>query len=373
MRLSLWRASVLGVLAGLLSVPASELQILARPQQQPPPPLKVPAPKPPGEKDQKDQSKQPEGGFGISIEVPLVNLEVVATDQDGNPLTGLQKGNFRVFEDGVPQQVTNFAPTEAAITNVLLVEFSKVLGPFVSYNARNWGYQFVSQLKKDDWVALEWFDLHTRIEVDFTQDKKEVQDHLEHMIFPGFSESNLFDAIMETLDRLQDVKGRKSILVLASGIDTFSKHNLDECLKRVKQTDVTIFAVGIAHAFSNYLDNHGAFDRGGFSGAGRLTFLQGENQLRNFADLTGGMAFFPQFEGEIPGRMREIAALLRAQYSVGYSPTNPARDGKYRKIKVTLVGQDGNALVVHNEKGKPVKIVVYTRQGYTAPKGAVSD
>lgn len=367
MRMNLWRASVLGILVGLLSLPMSELRTLAR-QQPPPSPLKVPAQQAPTTKDQKNQSKEPQGEFGITVEVPLVNLEVVATDQNGNPITGLRKGNFRVYEDGVVQQVTNFAPTEAAITSVLLIEFSKLFGGWLSYNATDWGYQFVSQMKKDDWVALVSFDLRTRIEVDFTKNKMDVQNYLAHMYMPGFSEANLFDAVMETLDRLQDVKGRKSILVVASGLDTFSKHTLDDCLKRVKQTDVTIFGVGIAHAYSNYLDNHGAL-----SGSGRLTFLQGENQLRSFAEITGGRAFFPQFQGEIPSIMREVAALLRAQYSLGYSPSNPARDGTFRKVKVEIVGEDGKPLIINNEKGKPIKIVVYTRKGYTAPTGAVSD
>jgi VWFA-related protein len=367
MPLSFWRASVLGVLAGLLSLPMSELRSLALQQQQPPA-LKVPAQQAPPSKDQQGQSKEPQGEFGITVEVPLVNLEVVATDQNGNPITGLRKGNFRVLEDGVVQQVTNFAPTEAAITTVLLIEFSSKFWGIVSANATDWAYQFVSQLRKDDWVALVSFDLKSRLEVDFTRNKMEVQNYLAHMYMPGFHESNLYDAVMETLDNLKDVKGRKSILIVASGIDTFSKHTLDACLKRLKQTDVTIFALGAAHAFSNYLDNRGAL-----GGEGRLTFLQGENQLRNFAEMTGGRAFFPQFQGEIPSDMREIAALLRSQYSVGYTPSNPARDGKFRKVKVEIVGDDGKPLVINNDKGKPVKIVVYTRQGYTAPTGGVSD
>lgn len=367
MRMNLWRASVLGVLVGLLSLPMSEVRTLAR-QQQPPPPLKVPAQQTPAPSDQKEQPNKPQGEFGITVEVPLVNLEVVATDQNGNPITGLKKGNFRVYEDNVVQQVTNFAPTEAAITTVLLIEFgARGFGVFAQ-NARYWAYEFTHLLKKDDWVALVSFDLKTRIEVNFTQDKREVENYLGHMYLPGFNESNLFDAVMETLDNMQDVKGRKSILILASGIDSFSKHTLDDCLKRVKQTDVTIFAVGVGHALANYFDN-----RGRLSGAGRLTFLQGENQLHAFADITGGRAFFPQFEGEIPDIMREVAGLLRSQYSVGYAPSNAARDGKYRKIRVELVGDDGNPLVIPNEKGKPIKIVVYSRKGYTAPTGAVSD
>src|SRR4030088_3451900 len=121
MQLSFWRAAVVGTLVGLLSVSGSELRMLARGQQQPPP-VKVPDPQAPSVKEQKEKEKQPQAEFGISVDVPLVNLEVVATDQSGNPITGLKKGNFQVLEDGVAQQVTNFAPTEAAITTVLLLE-----------------------------------------------------------------------------------------------------------------------------------------------------------------------------------------------------------------------------------------------------------
>jgi VWFA-related protein len=195
----------------------------------------------------------------------------------------------------------------------------------------------------------------------------DVQNYLAHMYMPGFSEANLFDALMETLDNLKDVKGRKSILILASGRDTFSRHTLDDCLKRVKQTDVTVFSVGVARAFANYMDTHQRM-----SAPGRMDYLQAENQLHAISEMTGGRSFFPQFEGEIPNIMREVAALLRSQYSVGYAPSNQARDGKYRKVKVEIVGEDGKPLVVKNEKGKAVKIVVYTRQGYMAPKGGVS-
>ncbi len=366
MRLTIWRAAVLGILLGILTLPSGELRLLAQQQQ---PPLRVPDPQAAKkDQDQKDQKKKPEGEFGITVEVPLVNLEVVATDTNGNTITGLRKINFKVYEDGVQQQITNFSPTEAAITTVLLIEFSKLGYEIFAYNALVWADQFASQLKKDDWVALVSFDLRTRIEVDFTKNKMDLRNYLAHMVFPGFSEANLFDAVIETVDRVQDLKGRKSILVLASGLDTFSKHTLDDTLKRLRQTDVTIFTVGVARAFANYMDTHGRL-----GAIGRMNFFQAENQLKAFAEMTGGRAFTPQFQGEIPDIMREVAAFLRAQYSLGYSPTNQSRDGKFRKIKVELVGDDGNPLVMTNQKGKKVKIVVYARQGYNAPKGGVSD
>jgi VWFA-related protein len=364
MRPGLLRAAAAGGLFGLLVMGTAPLAALRAQSQeaQQKPPVTVPS-GPSGEKKPPEQ-------YTMSVEVPLVTLDVVVADDKGDIYTGLKKGNFRVSEDGVPQPITNFSTPEAPITTVLLIEFSSrgIFGyPAFAANAVTWADEFVSLLKKDDWVALVSFDMRTHIEVDFTQDKRAVHDYLAEMIMPGFHESNIFDALIETLDNMKDVKGRKSIVLLASGIDTFSKHTLDDAYKRVKETDVTIFPVGVARPVANYLDNHGLI-----GGSGRLDFYQAENQLGEFAKLTGGQAFFPQFEGEIPDDMRSIAAMLRSQYSLGYVPTNQARDGKYRKIKVDVVGSDGQPVELKDKKGKKLKLIVYARQGYTAPKGPVS-
>ncbi len=357
MRLTLFRALLLGVLLGTLVVPAGDLRALAQAQQPPPP-----------QPDKQQKKPEQAGEYAISVEVPLVTVDVVATDHSGNFITGLKKENFRILEDGVAQTITNFAPTEAPITMVLLIEFSRLGYEYFAYKAREGAYDFLNQLNKDDWVALETFDMRPRIEVDFTRDKQEVKQTLARLAFPGFTEANLFDAVIDTLDRLQDVKGKKSIFILASGYDTFSKHTLDQALKRLQQTDVTIFAVGVGRSFFEYFDN-----RGGVSGPGRLGYYQAENQLRQFCLKTGGRAWFPRFDGELPSIFREVAASLRNQYSLGYIPANKARDGKFRKIKVELVGPDGSPLVVHDQKGKNVKYVVYAREGYTPPKGGVGD
>jgi VWFA-related protein len=354
MKLTVFRALVLGLLIATLVVPVGELRALA---QSPPPP------------QQPEQQKKPEQpGYTISVEVPLVTVDVVATTNSGGFIAGLKKENFRVLEDSVPQTITNFAPTDAPITMVMLLEFSKRYWGIFAGNATTWAYDFLTQLHKDDWVALVSFDLRTRIEVDFTRDKQEVRQAIAHMIFPGFSEANLFDAVNETLDRLQDVKGKKSILLLASGFDTFSKHTLDDTLKRLRQTDVTIFSIGTSRELMEWLDMHGYA-----SGTQRIGYYQAENQLHTFAQMTGGRAWFPRFNGELPSIFREVAASLRNQYSLAYIPTNKNRDGKFRKIKVELVNADGSPLVVTDPKGKKVKVVVYAREGYTAPKGGVAD
>lgn len=329
--------------------------------------------KPSAEQKKEPQKQEPQkeekpGEFAISVEVPVVTVDVVATTQHGDIITGLKKENFRVLEDGVPQTITNFAPTDAPITMVILMEFSKIGYGYFAGKALYTAYDFVNHLNQKDWVALETFDLKPRIEVDFTQNKEEIKDAVAHLYFPGFSESNVFDALLDTLDRLKGIKGKKSILLLASGLDTFSKHTLDQTIKEIRQTDVTIYCIGMSHDYVEYLDSHGMI-----GSIGRMSFYQAENQLSTFANMTGGRAWHPQFQGEMPGIFQDVVASLRNQYSLAYTPTNKAHDGKLRKIKVQLVNPDGTPLEVKDHKGKVQKLVVYAREGYTVPKGNVGD
>ncbi len=333
------------------------------------------APPPPQQQQKPDSQKPPtvaqqpppQAGVTIAVDVPIVTLDVVATTQHGDIIPGLKKENFRILDDGVPQTITNFAPTEAPITTVMLLEFSsRGFYSFFSYYSRYWSDAFLPQLQQKDWVALETFDMRTSIVEDFTQDKDRIRNGIYHLYFPGFSESNVFDAILETVDRLKDVSGKKSILVLASGVDTFSKHTLDQTMKQLRGSDVTIFCVGLGKIYTNFLESHGSL-------GSHLNYLQAENQLRTFANETGGYAWFPQFDGEIPDIMRSVAAFLRHQYSLSYSPSNGAKDGKFHKIKVELVAPDGGPLTVQDQKGKKQKYQVYAREGYQAPKGGVGD
>jgi VWFA-related protein len=360
--------ALLVMAAGVFAIPSAGQLARAQAPDGPQggsPPQQKPAQQQPQQPPAKPpQAPPPQSGTSISVEVPVVTLDVVATTQHGDILTGLKRENFKITDDGVPQTISNFAPTEAPITIVMLMEFSS-RGYFnwFSNQARVWAPAFFPNLQQKDWVALVTFDMKTRTEVDFTQDKNEVLNAIYHLYFPGFSESNVFDAILDTTEKLKDVSGKKSILLLASGVDTFSKHTLDQTLKLLRQSDVTIFVIGLDKTYTNFLESHG-------STGSHMTYLQAENQMKTFAQLTGGFAWFPQFDGEIPDDMRQVAAFLRHQYSLSYSPSGGANDGKFHKVKVELVAPDGGPLTVLDQKGKKQKYVVYAREGYMAPKAA---
>ncbi len=316
-------------------------------------------PPPPPERPKKIEGMP---DYSIKVDVPLVNLDVLVTTKDGQFIPGLHKDNFKIIEDGVAQKVTNFNQSEAPITAVLLIEFASTNYNYM-YDALNASYTFASGLKKEDWVAVVSYDMKPQILVDFTQDKRAILGALNMLRIPGFSERNLFDAVFDTLDRVDRIEGKKYIILISSGRDTFSKLNLDQILKKVKSTkDTTIYSVSIGRQWREYLEAHG------YAGSwGQTTdWLQAENQLTTFARLTGGRFYNPRFEGELPGIFHDIAADIRNQYTIAYHPTNTKLDGTYRKLKVELQAPDGGPLKIHDQKGKDVKVIIYAREGYTA-------
>ncbi len=324
--------------------------VIPKKKEEPPPP-------PP------ERPKKIEGmpDYSIKVDVPLVSLDVLVTTKDGQFIPGLHKDNFKILEDGVEQKVANFNQSEAPITAVLLIEFAAVSSTYM-YDALNASYTFASGLKKEDWVAVVSYDMKPQILVDFTQDKRAILGALNMLRIPGFSERNLFDALFDTLDRVDRIEGKKYIILVSSGRDTFSKLNLDQILKKVKSTrDTTIYSVSIGRELREWMEAHG------YAGGIQTTdWLQADNQLNTFARLTGGRFYNPRFEGELPGIFHDIAADIRNQYSLTYHPTNTKFDGTYRKLKVELQGPDGGPLKIHDQKGKDVKVIVYAREGYTA-------
>jgi VWFA-related protein len=305
--------------------------------------------------------------YSLKVNVPLVNVDVSVLTKNGQFVPGLKKENFKVLEDGVPQQVTHFNVSQAPITAVLLVEFASTNYVFMM-QALQASYAFANSLKKDDWVAVAYYDMQPHILVDFTQDKRAVYGALNQLRIPGFSETNLFDALYDTLDRLDRVEGKKYVILVTTGIDTFSKLTLDKIMKKIRDTkDVTIFPVSVGFIVREYCEVHQCgYTHGMGIPVGHMDYLQGDNEMRTFAAMTGGRAYFPRFEGELPELFQDISSDIRNQYTVSYSPTNTKLDGTYRKLKVQVVAPDGGPLKVKDQKGKDVKIEVVAREGYTA-------
>ena len=310
-----------------------------------------------------EKIKNPNGEvFSLRVDVPIVNLDVnVLLDKTHQFVPGLKPENFLITEDGVEQKVSSLRMTKTPITAVMLLEFAANSYAFIR-DMQNASASFFRTLQPDDYVAVATYDMRTHILCDFTNNKDTIEQALESMQLPGFRETNEFDALYETLDRLTRVQGRKYVILISSGRDTMSRLTFDKMLAKVKATpNVTIFTIstgGLARELSD--------DRGMMGSSSRMDYLQADNEMKTFAQMTGGMSFQPLFQGALPDIFGQINQSIRNQYVLTYKPTNPQNDGTYRKVKVYLVDAEGKPLKIADEKGKPLKYSIVARDGYRA-------
>jgi Ca-activated chloride channel family protein len=315
----------------------------------------------------KKKEAPPEGTPSFRTEVLTVSLDVAVLDNRGQFIPNIPRANFRVLEDNVPQQITGFEMGEAPMTVCMVIEFSNL---FQQYWTETWyqtltaAYGFLETLKPEDYVAVVAYDIRPEILSDFSTDKRAAYDAMSRLRIAAYSESNLFDAVTDVAQRMSDIEGRKAIVLISSGIDTFSKITFSKAREILQNAGVPVYAIGLMQALREWYDAYGMLGP-----IARLDFLQADNQLRTFARETGGMAFFPRFYGEFPGIFRSISQALRNRYYITYQPSNLKRDGKFRRIKVELVNPATNEpLKITDERGRPIKYTIIAKSGYTAPR-----
>lgn len=335
----------------------------------------------------------------IKTTTTVVNVDTVVYNKKTSQITtGLKKENFELYVDGVKKEITNFATPEAPITITLVVEYSKLGAAFGYYGS---GGQEAGQLEvirptamflsqfitPQDYVSVIAYDMRPTPLTDFTNSPQRIQAVISLLLrnTPAFIETNMYDALKLTLvggrgdsvvledskESTTDYSGmvsvtsdrRKAVLLVASGIDTFSKINYDQARRIVQNSGIPIYIIGTAKLFEKKFGDQ--MDPGRNSNImgvpiDRLTFIQADNILRTFAKDTGGSYYPVTFEGELPKVLSSINALLRNQYSLGFNPGD-IRDGKSHKIQVK-VDVDGDGTT--DEKAYTVK----AREVFIAPK-----
>ena len=361
--LAVCMAAGFATLAGQDQGPQKEgSQTVARPRNSTTATEPAEGPKIPSKFEKKDVP--PEGTPSFKSNVTAVTVDVAVLDNKGRFIPNIPRGNFRILEDGVPQQVTNFSMGEAPMTVAMVIEFSN---RWQSYWTRTWydtlqaSYGFLQTLKPEDYVAIISYDMRPEILCDFTQDRREAMEAMRRLQIPGFSEANLYDALTDTAQRMSALEGRKAIVTITSGIDTFSKLTLDKTRKALQNAGVPIYPIGIGQAIRIMMESY-------VGPITQMDWLQADNTLTTFARETGGQVFLPRFEGELPGIFRAIAQALRNQYSLAYNPSNQSRDGSFRKLKVELVNPANGEPLKITENNKPIKYTIVAKGGYTAPR-----
>lgn len=311
----------------------------------------------------------PSETYALRVDVRLVNVDVAVTDADGQFVDHLTRGNFELYENGVRQEIAHFASTRAPVRVVLLVETS----PAVFLIKRDHllaAYALLRALRPEDEVALVSYARDARRVVPFTRDKSLVEERLNLLggFGLGMAEMNLLDAVDGTLDWLTPLPQRTAILVIGTGLDSGSKISWQELQQRLGASQVTLFTLATGFLLRGEPEE-GKNRRAATQAAQDLeaVFAEANARLRALAEASAGEAYFPESGRELNRIYGEIGERLRNLYSLGYYPTNTARDGTYRQITVRLVDQHGLELT-HDAEGGPASLPVFARPGYFAPR-----
>ena len=316
----------------------------------------------------------------LEIKTNLVSVDAVVYNKKTKEIiTGLTRDNFAVFENGVKQEITDFAVPEAPITVTVVLEYSKwseIFGYWGS-SGQEYGHlevvrpvaQFVTRFIKppDDYASIVAFDMRPTPITDFTNDPRRLQASINLLIRnrPAFRENNLFDAVKFALvggkadsvvlekskqrktdyGGMVDVKApRRAVILVASGIDTFSKINYGDIRKVIRNSGIPLYIVSTGNLFYKKFEHRLPATDGIDGTPGRLTFLQAQNQMNTFAKESGGRHFPMTFTTELPTIMNSINILLRNQYSIAYDAGEKKRKpGKKYKLEVKVdVNGDGH-------------------------------
>jgi Ca-activated chloride channel family protein len=266
----------------------------------------------------------------IRVEVEAVNVLVSVLDKQGRFVTDLTPDRFVVIEDRVRQQITNFAKdTSLPLTIALMIDTSGSVRLALDFEKSAASTFFHEVMRPQDQAMLVEFDTGATLLHDFTDRPNLLVEQLRGLRSGGGTA--LFDALTRVAsEKLTQATERRAIVIVSDGNDLNSKHTLDEAAAAVLRSEATVYAIGTTNFGTSR-------DEGG------------EKKLRSLCDLTGGRLFLPSSEGQFEEAFSLINQELRSQYSLTYVPTNKARDGVFRKLKIEIIGKKG--LKIRHKEG----------------------
>lgn len=270
----------------------------------------------------------------------------VNVEEDGKLVQGLTEQNFRLSEEGQSRSFQLAAP-ETPASVALLVDNSQDAWWLYSEDIRNAIEGFVNSAPEGNWYALATFSHGLTVQVDFTREKGKISAALSELSRPLWNEVDTYDAVYEMLDKMERLPGRRALILVGSGFDSFSRHTLNDVQKKIESANVLVYGVGIGSQLRGYYEPY-------LGSSARMSLLQAEAFMNMLADKSGGQAWFPRFETAFVDVMRGIIQMLENQYRLVYTSQIPS-DGKFHRIKV-------EAFQVVGDKRHDYKVRV--RQGW---------
>lgn len=296
----------------------------------------------------------------LAVDKPgrLITFDVSVTDKNNNPVGGLRREDFKVFEDNIEQPLTRFGFNREPAAVVALVEYTDKFNQY-GLDVIDPAVGFVRTLSPQDWGAVVSFDFMPRIVTDFTHDTGELVRGLRSLQMPRERDAALYDAVYFTLDRMEGMnrlEGKRAIVLFGTGTDTMSnKRTFGEALKMAEVSDTAIYTIDLARSVSLVVTPDSDYGR-------EIRMSSAEQTLAAFADASGGLAFAPLFEGQYWKVYETVNADLHSRYTLSFVSTSAKEPGKVRKLKVQVANRDLDS------DGKPDKLKIRHKTGHTGAR-----
>lgn len=269
----------------------------------------------------------------------------VNVEKDGKLISGLQRENFRLSEDGRSREFRLEQPEEPA-SIAFLIEYSASSSAFfedISYALDG----FKTHGIEGHWYALATYAKQLEIHTDFTRLPGEITQTFSGLGPASWNEINAYDAVYDMLDKMGRLPGRRILVVIGSGVDTFSEHTLDDVKKKIEAENITVFGAGLGSMLRGMYDPY-------LSSSDQLQLVQAQSLLRMLASKSGGFAWFPAMSNAFHDVMEGIMQSIATQYRIVYD-SKIKGNGKFKKIKL-------EAFRVVNDKRENFKVLV--REGW---------
>lgn len=277
----------------------------------------------------------PVQGPPLRVNVNRVSVGVTVSDSHGRFVHDLRRSDFQIFDNGTEQPIADFLPVEEPAQVLLLIEG----GPSVLFFAKGHvlaADRMVASLAPDDRVAIATYTREPESVLDFTTNKIEARQALRGMNFvAGFGELNLFASVAKAVEVLGGIPGKKTIVLLSTGVDSSPNIDWGSLLPKLQTADVRIIAVSLSGDIRKPAKKKKLTpDEKAQRAKLKEGFAEGDRSLTELSQATGGRVYFVKREKDFAKTYAEIADLLRHEYSLAFAP--PALDGKVHELRVEV-------------------------------------
>jgi Ca-activated chloride channel homolog len=308
----------------------------------PPAPSQTAAPDPDASQTSKKKLGTELDDKSLITNTDLITLTVTVTDTYGRYVSGLGKSAFAVFDNKKEQEITHFSDDDSPVSVGVIFDVSGSMSGDKVKRARDALSKFIQTSHDSDEYFLIAFNSRAQLLLDRTRDGDSILNKLTFV--ETKSQTALYDACYLGVEKVQRGQHQKrALLLISDGQDNNSRYTFNELRKLLKESDVTLYAVGILSG----------------SDAGSALGMEGQGILDELSGVSGGKAFFPRSAAEMDDIFEQIALELRHQYSIGYKPESFVNDGKWHRVKVKVTAP----------RGLP-KLFTRYREGYYATAGA---